>query len=353
LLQTRSQAHAAPFHPEGINPEAGKNRVNCVGTVGGGQALAILATSYFRAGPGQFASSMHIPLDREGSPFFEILAPLEQQLPLVVNSPHSGQRYPAEFLAASRLDKRAIRRSEDAFVDDLFAPAVIAGAPLLRANFPRAWLDVNREPYELDPKMFAGSLPTYANIRSVRVAGGLGTIARIVSESEEIYAGPLHVEEGLARIDCAYKPYHRALRELVADTFASFGVAVLIDCHSMPSIVRGGAGRLRPDIVLGDRYGTSCAGELTDIAAQSLSRLGYSVSRNKPYAGGYITEHYGQPSKGVHSLQIELNRCLYMDESTMERTGGYERLKADIGQLIAELADAFHGGLFARRDAAE
>src|SRR5207237_10828582 len=157
------------------------------------------------------------------------------------------------------LDKAAIRRSEDFCVDELFADAAALGAPLLKANFPRAWLDVNREPYELDPKMFDGALPTYANVRSVRVAGGLGTIARIVSESEEIYARPLHVEEGLARIDAVYKPYHRALRELIVETHNRFGLAVLLDCHSMPSTVRGGSGRLRPDVVIGDRYGTSCA----------------------------------------------------------------------------------------------
>ena len=147
------------------------------------------------------------------------------------------------------------------------------GAPLLKANFPRAWLDVNREPYELDPKMFAGRLPTYANVRSVRVAGGLGTIARIVSESEEIYAGPLRVEEGLARIDRVYKPYHAALGQLLTETRAGFGIAVLIDCHSMPSTVRGAAGRLRPDIVIGDRYGTSCARELAELSSEDPDPL--------------------------------------------------------------------------------
>ncbi len=241
---------------------------------------------------------MPVPSHSAAAPLFEVVAPARQSLPLVFNSPHSGNAYPAAFLAASRLDERAIRRSEDSYVDELFAPVVEFGAPLLKANFPRAWLDVNREPYELDPKMFDGSLPTYANVRSIRVAGGLGTIARIVSESEEIYAEPLHVEEGLARIDTVYKPYHQTLRDLMVATHGMFGFAVLIDCHSMPSSVRGGAGRLRPDIVLGDRYGTSCAGELTDVVAHSLTRLGYSVSRNKPYAGGFITEHYGQPPAG-------------------------------------------------------
>ena len=196
----------------------------------------------------------------------------------------------------------------------------------MRANFPRAWLDVNREPYELDPKMFSGVLPPYANVRSVRVAGGLGTIARIVAESEEIYDRPLNVEECLARIDLVYKPYHQTLHHLMAATHAAFGVAVLIDCHSMPSTVRGGTGRLRPDFVVGDRYGASCSSELTDAAVHILSRLGYSVSRNKPYAGGYITEHYGRPSAGFHALQIEVKRCLYMDEQTLARTAGFDQI---------------------------
>jgi N-formylglutamate amidohydrolase len=296
---------------------------------------------------------MEPPIDPAGKPSFEILAPSAQRLPLVFNSPHSGCCYPPAFLALSRLDERAIRRSEDSYIDELFASAVSVGAPLLRANFPRAWLDVNREPYELDPKMFAGSLPAYANVRSVRVAGGLGTIARIVSESEEIYAEPLRVEDVLARIDAIYKPYHLALRNLLAATQAIFGFSVLIDCHSMPSTVRSGGARLRPDIVLGDRYGTSCSGELTDVVAQCLGRLGYSVSRNKPYAGGFITEHYGQPARGVHAMQIEINRCLYMDERSLQKTAGFSRLLADLGRLATELARAFSGGLFIRADAAE
>jgi N-formylglutamate amidohydrolase len=224
---------------------------------------------------------------------------------------------------------------------------------LLRANFPRAWLDVNREPYELDPKMFTGALPPYANVRSVRAAGGLGTIARIVAESEEIYAEPVEVDDALARIEAVYKPYHLTLRELLAATAADFGIAVLIDCHSMPSTVRSGAARLRPDIVVGDRYGTSCAGDLTDAVAQGLTRLGYSVSRNKPYAGGFITEHYGQPARRIHALQIEINRCLYMDERTLAKTGGFSQVLADIRRFLAELGRAFDAGLLTRAEAAE
>jgi N-formylglutamate amidohydrolase len=288
-----------------------------------------------------------------GKPVFEVIAPGKQRLPLVLNSPHSGSVYPDDFLASSRLDQRSIRRSEDTWVDELFLRAAAIGCPLLRANFPRAWLDVNREPYELDPKMFEGSLPTYANVRSVRVAGGLGTIARIVSETEEIYTGPLAVEAALARIDTVYKPYHRTLRQLVLHTRAEFGLAVLIDCHSMPSTVRGMHTKLRPDIVLGDRYGTSCATELTDLAAQVLTRFGYSVSRNKPYAGGFITEHYGQPTRGLHALQIEINRQLYMDEKTLERGSRFDTLAADLARLVGALTEAFDAGFLMRNEAAE
>ncbi len=291
--------------------------------------------------------------DFSGGPAFEVVAPPRHDLPVVLSSPHSGSRYPDDFLAASRLDAQTIRRSEDTHVDALMLEAGALGAPLLRANFPRAWLDVNREPYELDPKMFAGALPTYANVRSVRVAGGLGTIARIVAEREEIYASPLQVDTALARIDLIYKPFHRVLRQLVVDTRAAFGVAVLIDCHSMPSTVRGGYGRPRPDIVLGDRYGTSCAPELTDLSAQILTRRGYAVSRNKPYAGGFITEHYGQPGRAMHAMQIEVNRSLYMDERTLETHGGFVQLSADLAHLLHELGLAFEAGFLSRPEAAE
>jgi N-formylglutamate amidohydrolase len=293
------------------------------------------------------------PADQPAESPFEVVWPPRHLLPLVFNSPHSGNRYPARFLAASRLDKDTIRRSEDFLVDELMGEAVALGAPLLKANFPRAWLDVNREPYELDPKMFDGALPTYANIRSVRVAGGLGTIARIVSESEEIYAAPLSVEEALARIDSVYKPYHRALRQLVGATHGAFGAVVLLDCHSMPSTVRGASARQRPDVVLGDRYGTSCAPELTDVAAEALTRLGYVVSRNKPYAGGFITEHYGQPGRAIHALQVEINRSLYMDERTLEPIGGFVSLRSHLAVLARSLAAALGARLGTGREAAE
>ncbi len=270
-------------------------------------------------------------------PACEIDLPVEQTVPFVFNSPHSGRYYPRDFLAATCLDKSEIRRSEDLLVDRLFAPVVQLGAPLMSAVYPRAYLDVNREPYELDPKMFAGRLPSYANVRSLRVAGGLGTIPRVVSDAANIYRGPMPVEEGLARIERIYRPYHDTLRRLLAQTHVAFGLAILIDCHSMPSNIRGGPTRVRPDFVLGDRFGASCMPQLTDCAAETLQRLGYTVCRNKPYAGGFITEHYGRPARGLHALQLEVNRGLYMDEYRLEPHRGFERLSADLATLAGSL----------------
>lgn len=278
-----------------------------------------------------------LPADFNGHPAFEVEAPADQRLPFVFNSPHSGREYPNSFLLSSRLDEQAIRRSEDAFVDQLFASVVPLGSPLLKAHFPRAYLDVNREPYELDPKMFDGRLPAYANIRSIRVAGGLGTIARVVSESQEIYKHRLPVDEAMYRVERIYKPYHSMLRRLLAQTHVTFGYSILVDCHSMPSSVKCQTTDSRPDFILGDRYGTSCAVELTDFASELLRGMGYSVSRNKPYAGGFITEHYGRPSSGLHSLQIEINRGLYMDESTHAPHRGFHKLVQDLACFTRDL----------------
>ncbi|MBH0239444.1 N-formylglutamate amidohydrolase [Methylobrevis albus] len=280
---------------------------------------------------------------------FEIVEPAEPKVPFVFDSPHSGDLYPSSFLASSRLDSSRIRLSEDAFVDRLFAGVVELGAPLVRARFPRAFLDVNREPYELDPKMFSGRLPSYANVRSLRVAGGLGTIARVVSETEEIYAGPIPVEEALQRIETFYRPYHAALRRLLARTHLRFGQAVLIDCHSMPSTCRSAEARGRADIILGDRYGTSCARILIESAASILRDLGFTVSINKPYAGGFITEHYGRPSRGLHALQIEINRALYMDERRYEPLAVFGEVQRRLTLFARDLVDTpiADGGLAA------
>lgn len=256
-------------------------------------------------------------------------------------SPHSGRIYPERFKARARLDALTLRNSEDAFVDELYAAGPGLGVPLLKANFPRAYVDPNREPYELDPDMFTDPLPAYANTRSRRVRGGLGTIARVVTNGREIYAGKLPFAEAETRLKRYYFPYHRTLRNLLADTRARFGAVLLIDCHSMPSI--GGPmdrdpGSSRVDFVLGDRFGASCAPDVTDLVEDYLSGLGYNIARNRPYAGGYITEHYGRPETGIHVLQIEINRVLYMDEKRIEKLPEFEAVARDLEGLIAHLA---------------
>lgn len=282
-------------------------------------------------------------IEMELRPPFSVARPGELKVPLVFNSPHSGRIYPSTFLAASRLDAHTLRRSEDAFVEELFGFVTDLGAPLLHAHFPRAYLDVNREPYELDPVLFRDGLPHYANTQSVRVVGGLGTIARIVSESDEIYREPLSVEAALERINRLYTPYHETLAGLLLEAKREFGLAVLIDCHSMPSSPVAEKGTGRPDFVLGDRFGTSCSGELTRLAASSLEALGYAVALNKPYAGGYITEHYGRPHKAQHVLQIEINRSLYMNETSFEKSAGFDRLRASLETMVRTLVPGVPG----------
>lgn len=277
------------------------------------------------------------------SELFEVREPEIQTLPFVYNSPHSGRRYPPEFMAASRLDAVEIRRSEDHYVDELFSAAPRLGAPLLLAHFPRAYIDVNREPYELDQRMFSGPLPSFANSHSVRVAGGLGTIPRIVAENMEIYGGRLSVSEGLERIERVYKPYHARLRKLIARTHARFGFGVLIDCHSMPGNVRIAGSAMKPDFIIGDRYGTSASAELSDAAVGFFEELGFAAARNKPYAGGFITEHYGRPLRGLHALQIEVNRGLYVDEATLRKRPEFDALALALATFMQRMAAFVEG----------
>ena len=271
----------------------------------------------------------------ELEPPFTILGAGSQRVPIVFNSPHSGRIYPTVFVEASRLSAKALRKSEDAYVEELLAAAPEQGAVLMHAHFPRAYIDINREPYELDPLLFNGRLPDFVNSQSLRAIGGLGTIARIVNEKEEIYRGPLNLETAFTRIERLYKPYHAALAALLKSTRARFGAAFLLDCHSMPSQQgeRGGW----PDFVLGDRFGASCAPEITRLVQSFLKNLGYRVHLNKPYAGGYITEYYGKPSHGVHVLQIEVDRSLYMNEETFEKSASFSGLQWDMARLTAML----------------
>lgn len=285
--------------------------------------------------------------DRDLTPF-EILSPEVQTAPVVVASPHSGNRYPEDLLAAARLDSLNLRRSEDCFVDELFGDTVACGAPLLRALFPRAYVDVNREPWELDPTMFEDELPAWVNRGSPRVAAGLGTIARVVSEGVAIYRRKLRFAEAEARIEQLYKPYHAALARLLAATRDGFGTCLLIDAHSMPSLPGIAGGNRAPelaDIVLGDLNGTSCAPDIIGAAEALLSGLGYRVTRNKPYAGGHTTLIHGAPGEGRHCLQVEINRSLYMNERSLQRKAGFATIREHMRLLVEAM-----GGVVARRN---
>src|SRR5262245_5085485 len=223
------------------------------------------------------------------------------KVPFIFASPHSGRFYPSSFAQSSRLDAISLRRSEDAFVDELFASVTELGAPLIAAKFPRAFVDPNRAPGELDPAMFDAPLQPNAGPRSPRVAAGLGVIPRVVRDGLEIYGTPLPAAEAAFRLEHFYRPYHAALAELVASARAEFGVAIVIDCHSMPPPAKG------HEIVLGDCYGEAAAPELISYVHKNLVQLGFSVARNAPYAGGYTTSLYGKPAQGVHAIQIEVS----------------------------------------------
>jgi N-formylglutamate amidohydrolase len=273
---------------------------------------------------------------------FEIVMPSVQDVPLVVASPHSGNLYPDDLLDAARLDPHALRRSEDCFVDELFGGAAACGVPLLRALFPRAYVDVNREPWELDPAMFEDELPLWVNRRSPRVASGLGTIARVVSDGVAIYRRKLRFAEAEIRVERLYKPYHEALQSLLDVTRARFGTCLLIDGHSMPSFPGGGRGVASrselADVVLGDLNGTSCHPVIVDAAEALLGGMGYRVTRNKPYAGGHTTLIHGVPGEGRHCLQIEINRALYMNEKTLQQRETFACIRDHMTTLLRGLA---------------
>jgi N-formylglutamate deformylase len=288
---------------------------------------------------------MDLPLDPDVLPHgdaacatepYRLIRPARQSTPIVFASPHSGRAYPRAFVASARLDPLALRRSEDGFVDELFAAAPRHGAPLLAATFPRVFCDVNREPWELDPGMFEGPLPSWVNTASPRVGAGLGTIARVVASGESVYRGKLTFAEAEDRIRRHWQPYHAALAALIAETRAEFGCCLLVDCHSMPTHPAQAADP--PDMVLGDAHGTACAPRAIRRVEDSLQAMGYRVRRNDPYAGGYVTRHYGRPREGVHALQIEVARPLYMDETRIERLPRMAGLQRDLTRLVADLA---------------
>ena len=294
-------------------------------------------------GSNQGPTSQELEFEAALGRAIDVIDAPDMRLPLVFASPHSGCSYPAGFIAASPLDLSALRKSEDCYVDELFSDVNELGAPMVRALLPRAYLDVNREPYELDPDMFDGPLPPFVNSSSARVAAGLGTVARIVATRREIYRHKLSFGDVEKRLSEFYRPYHRALRMMINRARDRFGFCVLVDCHSMPSSglpLDADSSPQRVDIVLGDRSGLSCHPLITDVIDESMRTLGYRVLRNNPYAGGFTTQHYGDPANGVHTVQIEINRALYMDEATLQRRAGFAKLRSDLRITAQALADA-------------
>jgi len=285
--------------------------------------------------------------------------PMGRVVPFLINSPHSGHLFPESFLAQTRVSARDLLRTADLFVDRLGEPLVADGATLMRARFARAFVDLNRSECELDPLLIEGELPAWATPHSLRVAGGLGVLPRVVNERMPIYAHPISLREAIERLECFHRPYHRRLRAELDRLRHTFGRVVLIDLHSMPS----GSRRARragssPDIVLGDRFGTTCAPDLIDGFEQALNRAGFSTIRNQPYAGGFITEHYGAPLENCSAVQIEINRGLYLDEARLVLDPGFAHLKS---ALTAALREIFaleaclgnSGGLHFQQSAAE
>jgi N-formylglutamate amidohydrolase len=279
----------------------------------------------------------------EFGPPIEVLHPDSGTLPLVISSPHSGRLYPATMLGELRVPVERLRCLEDGAVDQLFGAAPEVGAPLLRARFARAYVDPNREAFELDPALF-DDLPPHINTGSVRARAGLGTIPSRIG-GERIYRWRLGFDEAERRIRLAYWPYHRALQGLIARTHAAFGTVLLLDCHSMPSLAPDGASATAGaiDFALGDRFGRACSPLVVDRAEGALRRQGFRVARNRPYAGGYITTCYGRPEADVHTLQIEIRRGLFMEDGTRAPDLAMAPLQAvlrdlllDLGRLMAE-----------------
>jgi N-formylglutamate amidohydrolase len=273
-----------------------------------------------------------------------------------VASPHSGATYPTAFLAQAAIPLSALRRAEDAFVDQLFGAAPALGMPLLAARFPRSYVDANREPYELDPGMFEGPLPRPLNHRTTRVAAGLGMIPRVAASGEAIYRGRMPAAEIEQRLESCWRPYHSTLTRLYEETCRLFGTVLLIDAHSMPSSASGMAVRERQsrvDIVLGDNHGEACAVHLVAFAERFFTEQGLKVQRNQPYAGGFTTQRYGRPAVNRHTLQIEINRALYMDEVRLERLPTLPAMEQVVSAFLEGIAEETRENLMVRPLAAE
>ncbi len=263
----------------------------------------------------------------------------------VFNSPHSGTRYPKALIERSRLDAHQLRASEDALIDQLFAVAPEMGAPLLAAEIPRAWVDLNRGPSELDPALIEGIKSSGLN---QRIAAGLGVIPRIVAEGTPIYNGKITQSDARQRIETVHKPYHAKLEHLLQRASRSFGNAVLFDCHSMPSDALRAAPKVRgalPEIVLGDRFGAAATREVSSATMDAFQNAGFTVARNAPFAGGYITQRYGRPSRNVFAVQIEIDRGIYLDQRRIEPLPCFDEVRQRLSNVISDLASILPGSM--------
>lgn len=276
-------------------------------------------------------------------PAYDLKCPSETTTSVVVASPHSGRHYPVSFLRESMLDERSIRSSEDAFMDQLVEEAPRLGAPLLAAEFPRAYIDLNRSPDELDPGVIDG---VGRVVQTPRISSGLGVIPRVVANGRAIYRGKLSRKEAEARIANIWHPYHARLDTLMRQAHERFGEAVVLDFHSMPhealdSVSRPGS--RRPEVVLGDRFGASARGDLVDAIEAAFLDAGLVVSRNAPFAGAYVAQRYGRPSRGWHAVQIEIDRSLYMNERMIRPNGNFQTVKRVVTSVLDRVIAATPG----------
>ncbi|WP_299966310.1 N-formylglutamate amidohydrolase [uncultured Roseobacter sp.] len=268
---------------------------------------------------------------------FEVVAPEQGRSCVVFASPHSAREYPWALLQASVLDEHTIRSSEDAFVDTLFGAAPDYGAAFLKAGAPRAFVDLNRSPDELDPALIEGVKRPGHN---PRVASGLGVIPRVVANGRAIYNGKISRLEAQRRLDTYWYPYHARLQALLDEAMRQTGQAVLIDCHSMPheavqNVTRTGGAR--PDVVLGDRFGAAASAQIVDRVEAAFLSAGFAVARNAPFAGAYVTQAYGRPARGQHAVQVEIDRALYMDEVRIRPSDQFEEVRRALTGVIAEI----------------
>jgi N-formylglutamate amidohydrolase len=268
---------------------------------------------------------------------FDLRLPKKVTNPVVFSSPHSGSDYPQDFVASSNLAPNHLRSSEDAFVDDLFGRVVTFGSPLLSATAPRAYVDLNRGPDEFDPRIVKGAKDPFNN---PRIASGLGVIPRVVSHGRQIQSGKISMDDATDRVKQFYRPYHSMLVELLAQAKLKFGIALLIDCHSMPSNALQNAmapGGGRPDIILGNRYGASASAGVFDMVETAFKAQGFVVGRNTPFAGGYITQKHGTPSRNQHVIQVEIDRGLYMNEAEVLKSIHFKDIQTRLSNTCQEI----------------